>query len=476
MSETTSTPLLSASQIDTYGACARKWAWRYIAGVETPQHPAAALGTEVDDEQLQPYLRDGREFTYAGDAGYIANALRPFLPQPKAPGLEVQKHFLMSAPGGAGFAFQGYLDLWLPDSVHVPDMPGGAPFVGDFKTTSDLKWAKSEKTLTKDVQWTLYAVHAMHSTGARTIDTAWLYSQTRGTRKAKRTYLRVIGSPGDARGIEAKHIVPVTDVVNRFLEITETGREMLRVRASGAGPLDLPPNPDACEAYGGCPHRDKCNLSPGQIIDAHAARAVARTTTEDTMSTMSILDQLRAKKAAQSGVAPAAMPVIPVATPSVQVQPAPSPLPAPAPIAGVSYSAEFLALPKDAIVGINPPEKDLPAEPAVVAAPAPAKRGRPKKEAAPAAEAEPLPEPGVVDPIPWPVCDTVTVTYGIERYSPVQYQHFEVGPFMATSDVRPGETIASATARVHGELAAFADTERVRKARAFVAAASGGQR
>lgn len=147
--------LFSASQIQLFRECPRKWAWKYIAKLPSPPNKAAQLGIEVDEGQLQPFLRDGRPFDYTRESGYIAASGLGHLPPAQSPGLEVQRHFIL--PSRGEYAFQGYIDLWLPDSSVVPDLPGGAPFVGDFKTTSDLKWAKSEEALRHDVQAMLYA-------------------------------------------------------------------------------------------------------------------------------------------------------------------------------------------------------------------------------------------------------------------------------------------------------------------------------
>ena len=384
---------VSASQISAYRECARKWAWRYIAGIAAPQHPSAALGTEVDDEQVQPYLLKGRPFDFAKPAhgsflssGEIAASMLPFLPAPGT--VQVQRHFQFPSPTWqtAEFGFQGYVDIWTEDSRVLPGCAGGVPGVADTKTTSNIaKWAKTETQLKTDVQAMLYATEAMFATGAREVDLDWIYGQTRGSRKGKNVVLRV----------SADH------VAEQFSLINETAVEMLGVRQSGAGPLDLPPSPDApdaCEAYGGCPYRDKCNLSPSQIIDSLAAKA----SKGGIMGNASdMLAALKAKKAAQTAGAGSSPPDAP---PVVATKEAPAPPPSP---------SVQIPLP------INPPECTAP--PAEALAP---KRGpgRPKKEA---------PTPAVTDA--GPVCVTVNVTH--------------------TTFVREGETVAQAAMRACAELA-----------------------
>lgn len=450
------TPLVSASQVTLYRECPRKWAWKYVAKIEPPQSPAAALGDEIDSEQLQPYLTEGRSFDFTRESGYIAAAGLAYLPPPMHPGLEVQKHFVLPAAtarnpdGSARFGYQGYLDLWLP-SGGAPDLPAAppglvVPVVQDFKSTGDLRWAKKENALAVDVQANLYATWAMYETGARVVDLVWLYFQTRGAKKVKRTHLRV----------HADH------VGEQFVTIDRTAVEMFDVRRSvtdpESAPLALPPNVEMCEQYGGCPYRSRCNLSPSQVVDSFAAKAAALTRTTQQELTMSspgdLFAKLQAKRAALTSTAPA------TSTPATP-PPAAASSPPPTPV------VEEPTLPPTAL-GINPPESKLPPPPIVdatpaasvpQAAPAPvegaaAKRmpGRPRKSATSESE---------------DAVETVTVTWGEETFSPIQYNSFRVGPFSVTSRVLPGESRGDALRRISAELYAFATEERANKAEAF---------
>src|SRR5262245_19753939 len=84
-------------------------------------------------------------------------------------------------------------------------------------------------------------------------------------------------------------------------------------------PLSLPPNAEMCEQYGGCPYRDKCNLSPAQIVESIAARSerVARAMlTEGSMAndnggpnaTVNLLERMRARRASIQPTQPATPP------------------------------------------------------------------------------------------------------------------------------------------------------------------------
>ena len=66
------------------------------------------------------------------------------------------------------------------------------------------------------------------------------------------------------------------------------------------------------------------------------------------------------------------------------------------------------------------------------------------------------------------VGDTVTVTWGEEMFSPVQYNNFRVGPFMATTKIRVGETAFTASRRALFELSKLAEVEFETKATAYL--------
>ena len=247
-------------------------------------------------------------------------------------------------------------------------------------------------------------------------------------------------------------------------------------------PLALPPNAEMCEQYGGCPYRDKCNLSPAQIVESIAARSekVARAMlTEDSMAnenggpnaTVNLLERMRARKA---GIQ--ATPIAPVV-----------------PIDGLTKAAAEDAPDWSKAVPINPPESALPPAPPVSASAETTEassnvdatkrkpgRARGSKPADPplllattpgpaAASREPAEPVVVVEPGNDP-SEIVTVTWGEETFSPVQFQNFRVGPFSVSGRVHPDETRGAALRRLSVELHAFAVEERARKAESFKAA------
>jgi hypothetical protein len=200
--------LISASQISLFQQCQRRWGWKYIARIaEGPETAAQKTGNETED-QIGKYLTEDRAFDYTKPSGYIAASALAYFPKPKTPGLVLQKHFVIPSPtfiAGAhvGFGYQGYKDLWLPSSALVPgvldtlgewlgETVDPRPIDCDFKTTSSISdWAKTEDTLAVDPQAMLYATATMFETRVHESDLAWIYMQTKGAKRAKRTTLRV---------------------------------------------------------------------------------------------------------------------------------------------------------------------------------------------------------------------------------------------------------------------------------------------
>jgi PD-(D/E)XK nuclease superfamily protein len=231
---------LSASQIQTFSECQRKWAWRAIEGVEEPPNAAAERGRAVHAE-LEKYLRGG-EIDFTTEIGYIAAAGLEHLPKP-SPELLVEQEFHFEGP--SGHSYLGYKDLEVPGTIF------------DHKTTSDLKWQKTADELRQDIQATLYAVDYFRNHPEEPdVELRWIYYQTRNTRKSAVTRLRVNQA----------------EVWHRFLEIEKIAERMHAAIQSDGEPvkaLDLPPNINHCAAYGGCPHQGRCNLSPFDKMRSH---------------------------------------------------------------------------------------------------------------------------------------------------------------------------------------------------------------
>lgn len=248
--------LFSPSQIKTKRTCVRKWALEKIAGLRGPETAAQSLGKEVDDNNLQPYLRDGKPIDTSTLAGQIAVSGLKWLPQPKWRGLEVQKHFVFRSPSGLDFGYQGYKDLWLPYGGQ-PGFNNEIPVVADFKTTKSFKYALSENKLRKDEQGVIYGVNAVLETKSPVINQSWLYLLTaQDERDAKVTQITVTTNElaEEFKEIEADAI----ELFQIRQKAPTNAADAMQYALSLTGNDGVNGRPFSCRDYGGCPHQHHC--------------------------------------------------------------------------------------------------------------------------------------------------------------------------------------------------------------------------
>ena len=230
-------PLIySPSTLSALELCQRKFAWDKIDKVPRTATPYQEFGIKTH-KHIEDWYRIGLMPDISTPEGDCALALLSHLP-PVQPGLvieEFQKEYIPKE-GERGLytygRFHGARDLVLGSKVW------------DHKTTSDLKWAKHPSALIVDIQACLYAAFTMHETGAKHVTLQWNYV----TRRKPRVLPVVVE-------VEWRDIKPTID---RALALADLGDSIL---SSGKRALELPPNPAACNAFGGCQHKERCNLS-----------------------------------------------------------------------------------------------------------------------------------------------------------------------------------------------------------------------
>lgn len=337
--------ILSATQIQDYVLCPRRWAWRKLGGLQAPPNPSAQLGLDVH-AQLEAYYLSGTPLDLTSKPGQIALAGLHLLPPPGTPGLEVESDFLLQV---GSYTFGGRMDLRL-----------GAQ-VWDHKTTKDFRWAKTPAELRTNVQAVLYARAALESGPAA--DLTWVYYRTRTPYRAEAITLR----------LRAQDLTPTLDQIQGLAEEIHV---LYRARPE---PLAIPPNPDACEAFGGCPYLPLCtDLTPANRMRSIMSQQSAVQSKEE------FLARIRAQAGqinppAQDQAPPP--PPAPILSPDgthtwdgqawIPVQTVPAPPPAPPPASSPAR-------------GPGRPRKDgTPAQP----------RQAPAAEASPPPAQAPMPEP-----------------------------------------------------------------------------------
>jgi hypothetical protein len=230
--------VLSASQIDKYDLCKRKWAFEYIWKLRQPPNASALLGLKVHDH-LEKWLRDATPPPADTKAGKIATKMLVHLPPPGS-GV-VERHFYMQS--ARGIFYTGKID-W---SAIIALMAT----VIDHKTSGDInKYGLTEADLPTNIQAVMYAMAAFAGFNTDTVRLFWNYGETKGRFATK----------------PVSTVVHLPVIAPRFEVIEEVAAEMVWHRNANTQPFSFPPTPDACGAYGGCPHRDRCNLTDAEMI------------------------------------------------------------------------------------------------------------------------------------------------------------------------------------------------------------------
>lgn len=222
------TDWVSASQLDLFSSCMRKWAFRYIDKIELPPHPSAAKGSRVHATAEQ-YLKTGFIDINTEEGSILLPGLE-HIPPPLYPGMQVEYRF--GTQIGDTWV-RGIKDVWIPDG----------PLVLDHKTTSNLQWAKTATDLLTDTQAGVYAHNALQETNSDAVNLRWVYYTT------KRPHVAHVV---DAT-ITRDQLAPVQENINATGQLIQLGRK------SDLRAIDYPPNPDECDSYGGCPFVGRCH-------------------------------------------------------------------------------------------------------------------------------------------------------------------------------------------------------------------------
>jgi RecB family exonuclease len=222
---------VSASSITLFKeGCQRKWYYRYIVGTPSETSEAMTLGSKVH-EALEQYLLKGEKPTQTTLEGKIAAKGLHLLP-PRNEEMRVEISLKELPIPDLPIPFKGFIDLLEME---------GTPHVLDHKTTSNLKWAKTEQDLSKNIQLIIYARHVLEHSDSDDIRLTHIYYVTRHPHNTK----------------EVSVVVSREHVYAEFEKILETVHEML---AAAQLPMDaVPKQKGHCYAYGKrCPHYNEC--------------------------------------------------------------------------------------------------------------------------------------------------------------------------------------------------------------------------
>lgn len=281
----------SASRIGTWMACNRKAGFQYLCDYSDPGGVDTGLGQHVHG-YLQwlantPNSVPDRLFTVDGkDVGAIAAEAWTFVEEYRGqPGTVAEGQFFHQGR----HAWTGFIDLLTADATV------------DYKTTGDFKWIKTPEELLVDPQAAVYASRYFSTAPADVLtrDVAWIYTRT------KKPYTARVSRATFTREHAAKAFAALEAYADEFQAAAYAAPVDLVERHKYV--LALAPNYDHCDAYRGCPHQTRCNISPFR------ARKVSKP--------VNLLEKLNAMNNVTATVAPDYL----------AARPAPAPVAPPAP-------------------------------------------------------------------------------------------------------------------------------------------------
>ena len=222
---------VSPSQLDTWRSCHRKWAFTYISGLpRPPETKAQRIGIALH-AKAETFIKTGVPDYGATteddvEAARLLPAILPYLPK----GATAEQKIKVTLDGVDFGGRYDWLDVDAYDNKEV----------GDLKTTSSLRWAKTEEELAIHPQPLIYA----KSTGAESC--RWVYVQTKGA-----AHVREVRFKPDFSALPG---------------IIADAKDITKAWADRGDPNTYEPNLGACEAYGGCPFKAHCKVDSGKRL------------------------------------------------------------------------------------------------------------------------------------------------------------------------------------------------------------------
>jgi len=238
---------VSPSQISTFRRCAARWWWQYPQGIKPPPSPAAKLGSDVH-KVLEDYQQHGTPPDLTTEAGQIAAVAVPYI-SPGDPLVQIERSFQMAS--GCGPILIGRIDVLRTGSARLD--------IRDWKTTSDFRYCRTEAELTADPQAVIYSASQEGKHGEERIEFQHFYLRTKPPYKE-----RLVSVEMDR------------DTIRKGLDGVRDTIGQMQQAASATEPNGLE-SLDACNDFGGCPHRQRCALkgiqSMGPVSGLFAAGA-----------------------------------------------------------------------------------------------------------------------------------------------------------------------------------------------------------
>jgi hypothetical protein len=308
---------VSPSALETIAMCERKWAFAKLDRMPKVESKGALLGTLVHG-QHEDWLKRGVPYDLTKQEGEIAQATLHLLPPPGVANVEGEMTFTYG-----GITYGGKLDgEWLeqPGPRIASHPPAGLEpiehlwraVVLDHKTGNKGFFKLGREQLLKHPQAPIYAARSFLKWQTPIVELRWNYATT--DKKPKPFPSWHVVRPEDVHAVWAEQ---VERPAKRLLEIVDQANSERRAgRPFGA--MQLPPNYNACAAFGGCPFRSKCALTGQQEIQAHMTQVNIAQQQADFLATLGIAPGMQA-----------AAPAAPLPAPPTYTPPAAPATPAP---------------------------------------------------------------------------------------------------------------------------------------------------
>lgn len=242
----TKPPRYSATTIQWFADCERKFYWPAVAGLDSPGSPAQGFGTRLHKIQ-ENYLNNNELPPRTTAEGMLASIGLPLLPKHGTPGLYVEQPFEMIFEG-LPVAITGTRDF----GVDPIEKDAKGFLLGDHKTARSMNpmWRKTKAWLRDNIQANLYAftkhaeLHALGFTDLKVVDKQWIYYYKDEKQADKLRQVDTLDHVGE------QFETVIRPLVAKMAAMVEAAPKISDVA--------LPADRSVCDAYGGCPHRARC--------------------------------------------------------------------------------------------------------------------------------------------------------------------------------------------------------------------------
>lgn len=245
----------SATQINEYLTCQRRWVAGYLLDLKQPETEAMAYG-KIGHKMLEVYHNIGKipDINYAWQfnkdrpvryPGLSAKKCLKHMPPPKTGRAEHGFSFVIN-----GIKFIGYIDLEWKDEQSL--------WVTDYKFVSSFQSALDANTLTENIQATIYSTKAILQHKVKKVNLRWIYALS-----TKNPSSRKVESYLKEEQVK-KQLKVLLNVCEDMIVLKDKVSQMKGSKEDIIN--SLPPTVKSCSRYAGCYYLNKCKLTQEQLM------------------------------------------------------------------------------------------------------------------------------------------------------------------------------------------------------------------